>query len=337
MQQTTFDYASHADRLSPLLADAVFIPDGLPKPMVAVLHGFQSRRQDVLPDCRALAARGLFCVTPDMRGHGDSAGEHDCGALQICDIVDALGAAAARWPQEADTANVNAVGYSGGGGNVLSLATKFPDLLDAGSSFFGVSDYAMWYRDRIRPGRNDALAQILGGTPDQVPERYAARSSLAAVTNNPHTALRLFWDADETACPPVLNESFLAAAAAAGQTNVSRQWSRPGDAARWQHGYRPDHPQLAAADAIFAPDFLRMRPPRPLPAEGELTVCGYVVTRRFAVWLGDGSSGACRIRYRCANGTVAVTPLETPLACELRVEQDPVLLSWRPPDGLRHG
>ena len=167
----TFQYASSIDGLSPLNADAIFNPDGSPKPLVAVMHGFHCTRGHVAVDCDALAARGFFCVAPDMRGHADSAGKHDCGGLQICDIVDAVAEAARRWPGEINCQNVNAVGYSGGGGNVMSLFTKFPELLNTGAAFFGISDYALWHRTSGRPDCNLTMEKALGGTPDNVPER----------------------------------------------------------------------------------------------------------------------------------------------------------------------
>ena len=325
----TFHYASSIDGLSPLYADAVFTADGKRKPLVAVLHGFHCTRGHVAPDCDALAARGFFCVAPDMRGHADSAGKHDCGGLQICDIVDALAEAVRRWPGEIDTANVNAVGYSGGGGNVMSLFTKFPTLLKAGAAFFGISDYALWHRTMGRPDCNATMEKALGGTPDHVPERYAARGSPVAVQNNPRTRLHVFWDAEETACPPVLNEQFVSAARSLGYTNVTPHVSKPGDPARWIHGYRSEVSDLYAADDVFAPDFHAAGPPYVLPTSGELVVCGYVVTDRFAIWLGDGLEGTARVHYSLSGGMVSVRELERSGRAELRVLHGPTIVGWR--------
>ncbi len=290
-------YTSAIDGLTPLHADVVFRPDGIAKPMALVLHGFHCRRQSVAADCDALAAAGVFCVAPDMRGHGDSAGAHDCGALQLCDAVDALREAAAACPAECDPARISALGYSGGGGNVLGLLTKFPDLLQAGAAFFGISDYALWHATRGRPDCNATMERALGGTPAEVPLRYAARSSLAAVVNNPRTRLHLFWDAEERDCPPVLNERFVEAAGSLGHTNVTAHVSRPGDATRWRHGYRSGVPDLDEADRLFLPDFLASARDVSLPPRGELHVCGFMVTRRFAVWIGAGTEGWARVRY----------------------------------------
>ena len=322
------EYSSSIDGLGPLHADLIFRPDGKRKPLTAVLHGFHCTRGHVTPDCIALARRGLFCVAPNMRGHGDSAGQHDCGALQICDIVDALGQAAVRFPAEVDRLNINAVGYSGGGGNVMSLVTKFPDLLHAGASFFGVSDYELWYRSKGRVDCNRTMERAIGGNPEQVPDRYAARSSLKAVGNNPRALLLVFWDSEETACPPFLNEWFIDAAQRLGHTNVRAFASKPGDPSRWHHGYRTDHPELAAADDIFTPAFLASAPPQELPESGVLDICGYVVTSRFAVWLGDGKAGHARIRYDLRGKTPAIECLDAAASPSLRVIPGPTCLRW---------
>jgi len=328
VKKQTFSYSSSIDGLAPLHADAVFHDDGRLKPLVAVMHGFHCTRGHVAADCAALAERGLFCVAPDMRGHADSAGCHDCGGLQICDIVDALSEAARLWPGEIDLRNINAVGYSGGGGNVMSLFTKFPDLLNTGAAFFGISDYALWHRTKGRADCNLTMEKALGGTPDEVPHRYAARGSLAAVGNNPHTRLHVFWDAEEKDCPPVLNERFVNRSRELGFSNVIPHVSKPGDAARWRHGYRTEIPELYAGDDVFSPDMQTARPRPPWPERGDLTVCGYVVTKRFAIWLGNGLAGWARICYDCRGGKTNVTVLEACGAGELRVLEGPTILRW---------
>lgn len=333
IHKSTLTYASRIDGLGPLHADVVFRADGRPKPLTAVLHGFHCTRGHVAADCEALARLGLFCVAPDMRGHGDSAGTHDCGALQICDLVDALREAAAAFPAECDRARINAVGYSGGGGNVYALVTKFPELLQAGASFFGISDYALWHETRGRPDCNATMERAIGGTPAEVPARYAARSALRAVGNNPHTRLHVFWDEAETACPPVLNERFLEAAQRLGYGNGVAHCSRAGDAARWHHGYRRNVADLYAGDALFTPDFLAPPQPWRLPLRGELDVCGYVVTARFAVWIGDGTAGHVRIRYDASGHAPSVEILEGEAPAALRVLPGPTLLDRLLADG----
>ena len=73
---------------------------------------------------------------------------------------------------------------------------------------------------------------------------------------------------------------------------------------RWIHNYRSGNRDLKHANDLFLPDVMRApnAGERTLPAEGELVVPGYVVTRRFSVFIKDGTEGRVRIRYRTAGG-----------------------------------
>ena len=52
-------YSSSADGTQPLLADVAFVADGVRKPLLAVMHGYNGDRNAVAQDIRDLAARGL--------------------------------------------------------------------------------------------------------------------------------------------------------------------------------------------------------------------------------------------------------------------------------------
>lgn len=292
----TVQYASSVDGTAPLLADVCYRKDGKPKPIIAVMHGFSGKRENVARDIRDLAARGLFAVAPDMRGRGGSTGKFDSGGLDVHDIVDALLAAIAKFPGEIDKRNINLVGYSGGGGNSFTAFVRFPDLFHVVAPFFGIADYGEWYRLRSA-AYGKIMDDAIGGPPERFPMEYAARNSTLGAANNRSARLHIFWDEKETACPPVMTEKFLAAYRAAGLTNAVAHISREGDALRWHHGYRTDNPMLVQADEIFCRDVFQPVPDSSLPPRGTLTVCGYVVTKHFQVFVEDGQRGVVKIEY----------------------------------------
>jgi pimeloyl-ACP methyl ester carboxylesterase len=329
LTRQTISYASSADGAGPLLADAVLVPDGRAKPLLAVMHGYGGSKGNVARDVLALAPKGVVALAPDMRGKGKSAGRWDSGGLDVLDILDAVLAAVRAFPGEVDARNLNIVGYSGGGGNAIACAVRFPDLFQTAASFFGIADYAWWHRHGGRPDCKAAMEEVLGGGPEAEPELYAARNAVPAAANA-LARMHFLWDAEEKQCPPLGVEDFLSAYERAGGSRATRHVSRPGDAQRWLHGYRTDHADIGdPADALFLPDVLAPKAASPqLPERGRLVVPGYLVTRRFAVWIGEAKSGDVRgrvtVEYDLSGGKPVVEVVENPGNYQVSVEASPL-------------
>lgn len=313
-EETRFErltYRSSVDGTAPLYADVAYRPGTGRKPVLLVMHGYIGTRKHVTADLKQLAPKELFVIAPDMRGCGDSAGKWDSGGLDVHDIVDAARAALERWPEETDAGRVSVVGYSGGGGNAMSCAVRFPDFFSTCVSFFGISDYAEWHRSRTRADMMRRLEGALGGTPEAVPDRYVARNANAAAGNVLTGRMHLFWDVEERNCPPKMVEEFVRQHHLAGGNRVEAHISRPGDLARWRHGYRSGMDDLAKADAVFLPSVTRMvEGGLELPKRGRLVVPGYLVTRRFSVWVEDGTRGVVTVEYDQRGEEVRVDVVE---------------------------
>lgn len=304
-------YRSSVDGTAPLHADVAFRPGTGRKPVLLVMHGYTGTRKHVTADLKQLAPKEIFVIAPDLRGCGDSAGRWDSGGLDVHDIVDAARAALERWPEETDAKRVSVLGYSGGGGNAISCAVRFPDVFSTCISFFGISDYAEWHRSRSRADMIRRLEAALGGTPEAVPDQYAARNANAAAGNVVSGRVHLFWDVEERNCPPKMVEEFVRNHHLAGGNRVEAHISRPGDTARWRHGYRSAIDDLAKADAVFLPSVTRaVEGGLDLPKRGRLVVPGYLVTRRFSVWVEDGTRGAVTVDYDQRGEEVRVDVVE---------------------------
>lgn len=316
----TFAYASSVDGVRPLWADAAYLADGRPKPVLVVMHGYGGGRAAVARDLDELAPRGVVALAPDLRGRGDSAGQWDSGGLDVHDILDAVRAALARYPGELDGRNLNLVGYSGGGGNAIACAVRFPELFRTVVSFFGIADYGAWHRSGGRPDCNEWMELALGGTPDQIPEVYEARNAIPAAGNARCSRLHFFWDEEETMCPPALVEAWLDQYHRAGLGRAAVHVSRRGDARRWIHNYRTGNPDLSAADDLFLPDVLAARPAVPaLPSRGCMVVPGFVVTRFFSVWIEDGQRGQVTVEYDVGGAVPDVRVTVNPRGYAVRV------------------
>jgi len=296
-------------------------------PIAVVMHGYNGNATEVRANAQRLRDQGFFAISVAMRGRNGSGGTRDIGGLEIYDIYDAVENVKADYAGLVDPTNVYITGYSGGGGNVMSALTKFPDYFRAGSAFFGTSDYGYDVTNGFwgtSPGDQPQLtAEIgdrIGGNPAVV-DRYMARASNLASKNNPYSEIHLFVNDDEDRCAPVHNTSYranaLAAASFEGEfdnihvhigstTNPqyndfnSNGKNEANEKQSWPHGY-PTSEQQHAAEAWFLKRLLRGAIARPqLNAADELFVAGYVKTRPFTFWLGDGQNAAGALSYRLA-------------------------------------
>lgn len=286
-------YASSFDGTAPLRVLSAYRPDHQPKPLLVCIHSYDGDRRRMLGCITERAARGFVAVAPDMRGRADSAGRRDDGGLEIADIYDAVRYALRTLPEEIDPSNINISGWSGGGGSVYQATVKMPELFRSAQIFYGVSDYAYWARSSEHWMRH--VGRHVGCTPDESPHRYLARNAVAAVGNNRCTRTRIFWDEEETLCPPQMNRMYLDRAAALGLSNITGHESRKGDRGRWHHG---GEVHVEIAQAMYEPEIhAGTLPPPRLADRGELVVPGFLVTRRFTVCLGTGEDAVANVGY----------------------------------------
>jgi dienelactone hydrolase len=308
IQQEDFSFTSAFDGTGPLKATVVFQRAAKNHPMMVVQHGYEGARHQVLFSARRMAARGYFCVCISTRGWDGSAGRHDDGGIEIMDIYDGIRAAAKKYSGKADGSRVSIIGYSHGGGNAFLATVRFPYTFRAGMALFGVADYGMW--TRLQSSYRATVAEAVGGTPEAVPGKYAARNASLAAGNLSGTRFHIAYDEAETLCPIPMNDAFVAAARKAGSRDVFVHVSRKTDKHRWTHGYNYGH--LSPIEDVLMDDIEKHSPPSPvMPPAGELTVIGFVVTPRFRCVLGNGDDAAARLRYDLRNGTAKFhfTPL----------------------------
>jgi pimeloyl-ACP methyl ester carboxylesterase len=292
------------------------------------MHGYSGSRKDVTCDVVELAGKGVVAVAPDMRGRGGSAGKWDSGGLDVHDILDGVLKAVESYPEEIDARNLNIVGYSGGGGNAIACAVRFPDLFRTCISFFGISDYAWWYRSRGRPDCNVLMEQTLGGSPDEVPEVYEARNAIIAA-GNALARLHFFWDVEEKDCPAEMILNFIDVYKKSGRTEAFIHVSKPGDIKRWRHGYRSKNRDISFADDIFLKDILDSQRSRPeLPHMGRLVVNGYLVTRHFSVWIEDSKKGVVKgrvtVEYELGDEKPVIKVVDNPANYRVIIEDSPL-------------
>lgn len=330
--QTLFTYRSsvtrHAGSWISLKAELNYNNSISNAPIAVVMHGYSmsSDIASIRANAQRLRDAGFFAVSPTMRGREGSQGTRDSGGVEIHDIYDAVEAVKLAYAPFVNPSNVHITGYSGGGGNAMSALTKFPDYFCVGAAFFGMSDYGLdlvhgWYNNGANYGgvRTTQLDADIGNPNTGGPlvlDKYRARASNLASKNNPYSEIHLFVNRDEPICPAVNSISYWSNAVAAQSfpgefTNINLHLGTngvyfdfntngindPNELQYWVHG-NSTASQQASAEAWYLARLKNGLIPQPtLNASDELYVPGWVKTRRFELWLGDGQNTAATLNY----------------------------------------
>ncbi len=298
-------------------------------PIVVVMHGFGGSAYSTTSVLNRMAQYEAFIISPGMRGRNGASGVQDASGREIYDIHDAIEHIKATYASIVDADQICIAGYSGGGGNALAFAAKFPDYAQYIVSFFGISDYGYdatygWY-----PSGN---ASWIGGTPAAVPNAYRARNAVEAISNFTGGHLWLFHDDEDDSVPIHHSTRIAAAMQTAGLTNYTESYTEAGDDPRWDHG----NPQVGdggepciQAEPVWLQEVAdKSHAAWTVPTSGTLRVIGYCVTKRFEVWLGTttraGAGGGldevADVVYNTATNTYTVTPLTG--VCDIYIKQD---------------
>lgn len=301
-----FVYQSSIDDLDGLKASVIYEDDPTDKPILVVMHGFSEGAAAITATTRLrLAAYGVVVLTVSMRGRDGSTGSADYGAREIQDIVDAVEYLKERIP-EVDQEQVYVLGYSGGGGNAFSSISKFPDYFNGAISYFGISDYGAWYP--VSGSSRQALMDAgIGDNPTNAPDSYLARKSVDAVTNY-LGHLWMFHDESDLIVPVSNSDNVRDTLDLASMTNYEYHRSDSGDATRWNHGYPDSQSSLIAGEIEFMPEIAaKSLPVQIVPESGTLQIAGYLVTKRFALWLGTGTEEFGEVIYNMTTRTFTIT------------------------------
>ena len=190
-----------------------------PIPLIYAPHPFGwSVDEDYLGGCQGLKASrhggwkdvasdlGLAIVQPfghARRVAGCSLG-YEATVRDIPDLIAAVGARVVI-----DARRVYACGLSMGAQEALLAAGTYPARFAAAFAFNPVVDVAAWWRDLtqtthpdLRAEHNDSLiVEEVGGTPDEVPERYRQRSPHRLLAGLSRVPLTIWWSNHDVVVP----------------------------------------------------------------------------------------------------------------------------------------
>ena len=253
-----------------------------PSPMLVRGHGWHMSMPayEPIPE----AAGDYLTVDVDMRGRAWSGGKPDCNDLELYDVIDAAETAAALYGAYLSKAGtVFFEGGSGGGGNALALAGKFPDYFSHITALYGISDYALWYRNDAEGEFRDEMDVWIGVAPSENPSAYAARSGITTVHNLLAPLFIAHGETDERV-PVIHSRAYTEQCAAAGKGGLVVYRELPGVGNR-SHTGNATEAQLRELRRDIESERQKAACPPVLPQCGTLLAAGYVRTRYFDVRL----------------------------------------------------
>lgn len=116
----------------------------------------------------------MICVASNYRGCGKSEGTDAFGGDDVHDVIHLLDLCEKL--NSVDTKNINMFGVSRGG--MMTYETLREDRrIHKAVVVAGVADCTMNYEER--EDMRSLLTELIGGTPEQLPEEYSRRSAVA--------------------------------------------------------------------------------------------------------------------------------------------------------------
>lgn len=292
-------------------------------PIAVMMHGYSQDMTIFRANAQRLRDRGFFAISVAMRGRNGSDGVRDSGGLEVYDIYDAIESVKAAYPILVNTNIIYITGYSGGGGNTMSMLARFPDYFNAGAAFFGMSDYGYhgtngWYYlggTAYRPTMDTDIGDRLNADTN-IMDRYHARAANLASMNNPYSEIHLFVNSNEAICPPPHSQTYYSNAVARerfagefsnitvhiGSSSLYQDFDNDSVNDANERQYWPHQAltadQQEAGELWFIDRLLDGQIPKPVLNNADtLLVAGFVKTKVFDCRVGDGQEGAAELDY----------------------------------------
>ncbi|SIQ54080.1 alpha/beta hydrolase family protein [Micromonospora avicenniae] len=209
----TVAYGDHPDQIADLREPAV---GGPARPLVVLVHGGFWRaeydRRHTGPLAAALAGLGHPVAQLEYRRTGQPGGGWPNTLSDVlAGVTELPRLAAAAMPGRVRATPPILVGHSAGGQLALYVAARAPEAVGGVLALAPVADLAEAYRLDLDGG---AVAELLGGGPSEVPDRYRAADPRTLVPMQSRTVI-VHGEMDQQV-PAMMSRDFVAAARTAG-------------------------------------------------------------------------------------------------------------------------
>lgn len=222
-------------------------------------------------------------VEVDMRGRAYSTGTPDCNGFELYDVYDAIRFALKEYNDYIlDKDLIYFEGGSGGGGNALAIAGKFPDLFSAVNAMCPISDYYEWYQtDDVLGEFRDEMDVWICPNPENNREAYDSRSGLALLPNL-LTSVQICHGTTDVRVPFSLTALYQKRAESLQK--AVRVYAMEGVGTR-EHFGNITPAQYAEMERVCRENIASHTTPLQIAKQGSFVVGGYLVTKHFSVFL----------------------------------------------------
>lgn len=284
-------------------AAVVYKPDK-PAPILLVSHGWHmSVKIPALDETNPFP--DFLVLQVAMRGRAFSTGTADCNGYELYDFYDAYVYAVARYSEYIEKeGRVFYYGSSGGGGNGLALAGKFPDLFSSCVIFSPIADYAKWYREDKVGEFRDEMDIWIGTSPDMNSEEYNTRSGII-VAENVLTPLYIAHGCNDLRVPVTHSRMYVKKAKELGK-EIFYVENNAGGMEHWTSETDNERDERLK---LLEKGLSKTHKAPVLPESGELIVAGYVKTKYFQAFMANNNLIG-KLKYQIQKDNVFVEPVE---------------------------
>jgi dipeptidyl aminopeptidase/acylaminoacyl peptidase len=168
----------------------LYRPSGTPRGTIVYIHGGPTAhsRDRINPQIQFFVAQGFNVLDPNYRGstgfsraYQEAIKEDGWGGREQEDIRTGIEALIQAGIARPGTVGVTGTSY-GGYSSWCAIARWPPQIVAAAAPICGMTDLVVDY-ETTRPDLRPYSEEMIGGRPDQVPERYRERSPLHVVAN----------------------------------------------------------------------------------------------------------------------------------------------------------
>ena len=143
-----------------------------------------------------------------------------------------------------------------------------------------------------------------------VPNNYHSRYAIEGIVNYTLGHLTLVGDTEDGTVKHDQLTRIKDAMVAAGMSNYTELYSTTTDAVRYLHTMSNNGVSARQAEATWVP-IAKNTATWTIPASGTVKVMGFIVTKRFTIWLGTGVTAAATCTYDTVAGTYTFNALTT--------------------------